>query len=313
MVDLGGFAQQIPSYDGAMRRRLFSGLLIGVCYLEFAPEPLSIWGEDSASELLKSWIAGIFFVLAALAIGAIVDIFADVFVVGLCGAVCWAAVAPKNAIMPKSKAAYYTAFLFHYTFSILPLIVSAIVAAALGMRRFPMNIPVNGDSLPFNRESRSRADMELPSVIEYGLRHPFCEYFEMSWRHLANKLEEKERRFVFNRFSGCADLVTLAAAIIISVLIALPSGRVMSNISTSLYVSDVFPIASVRYKVDVGDLGDVGPEGEPKELIIDGRVIVIPVLLVLVLAMFSMFYYIALRAAVHNCVELYKITLQTKD
>lgn len=272
-MDIKDIAQRIPFFDGAMRRRLFAGVTVVVAGVQFFPDLMPLKDVVSPDKLLSSWIGAIFLLLVVFAVGAVLEILGEVIVSGLIGAMIWSIVAPRHIPMPKTRYARNVTLGFLYTFVLPWLMFGALVAALFGVRGFPVPVALK-------TPGAKRVFGALPPIVKQGMRYPFGEFFDLSWRHMAKSADDEERRQIINKFNYCKDLNVLATVVLFILGMYLVSAGALFDITLTSETA-----TGAQRTIDVDFLGYF-------------------TIVAIVLSFVSFIYLLALAVALRSSLEL---------
>ena len=208
--------QEFSFNDGALRRKLISGLIV-VSAIVVADGSLLAFTPGELTSLLSSPVVALLLVLVIYIVGTIVELIGEQFLVRSVGATMWMLTLPIREIRPKSKTARILIWVLLYLFAIP---IAAYIAAFVGL--FGV-CPYREDPNKVNDPRAIAHYRKLPATVQRGLVDPFGEYFDLAWHQIAIRLDPPSNRFLLRRVGRIRDVLAITTALVLGAFALLAS------------------------------------------------------------------------------------------
>jgi hypothetical protein len=206
--------EQFSINDGALRRKLFSGLIVVAITATYWVPPKTM-AEIDVSALLTSPVIALLLVLTIYIVGTVVELVGELFLVRAVGASMWAMLIPVREINLSSRVARWLLRGLVY-FLVMPFFVYfAGLLGLLGM------CPYKEDISRIKNPASLKCFEEFPIAVRVGLTEPFGEYFDLAWHEVAGNLTPKAERFLLRLIGRIRDVLAITTALVVGDIVAL--------------------------------------------------------------------------------------------
>ncbi len=256
---------RIPLLDGAMRRRLFSGVIVMLAILLLYENHLPI-DKIMNDKILNSWIVGIFSLLIVFVFGSVVELLGTFFVKRGMASTIWAFWIPF-LLFSCENLVLRGLLIFSCYLLVLPIIFTWILFLGVAGYRF---------HVPFKLEPGSDEILDsLNGFVHRAFRAPFEDALDPAWRKLADRVSAGSRRSTMRKFALSED-VAMVSAVLISVL--------------AMYIPSDVEFCSWTGDTNVCTMQDRMNFAIP--------------LFVFVIASSAYLYFLSIRSAIQTCIDL---------
>lgn len=206
-------AEKIPYSEGGLRRRFTSGGMIVFAVLFLIYEsPTSSLETLTAKDLIASPVIALGLLVLIYAIGNIVEMIGELFIVRAVGETVWAGNRANEwwgrrsipvRLLVFIPLVYFAGFYFYYH----------ILRGLVGVSRYRWEVD------KFLSAKATRYFHNLPETIQNGLAHPLGDHFDSAWKYLQVHSTEEGKQWLVKLDSRNKDILTITSSLIVVLLL----------------------------------------------------------------------------------------------
>lgn len=216
-LDVDKLLEKLPVADGRFRRRMMAGGIVAlIAGLTYRKEATLSGGPLELKDLLLSPSLLFVGLVIVYAIGGVVEIFGQLFVIR--------AVGESNHFVRKTLASDNSR---HWIvewfvkigkmFVVIYGVYFALAKGIFGKTEYEF-VPSGTNVSPEGLQALAR----MPGKVRDGIVHPLGDNAEYAVQYLERRLDDRSRKFVEAKFRNCREMLVLLTSILVGGLLVLP-------------------------------------------------------------------------------------------
>ena len=249
----GTTLERLPYTDGSGRRRFVAGgiLLIGIAFFNW-PSVRAAVGEVNATDIIGIPVIAAGAVLVVYALGSIVEMLGEFFLIRAVSGVFWALGFPGRSMALRTSPLGKLSAGLLSAVAVFFLAVWNLLKGLLGRTNYAISLEPK--LTPKARELYAK----LPSKVVSGLSRPVGDDAEIALKHITELLPESDRKWARRLVNRAKDVSAITTALFLLAITAVGSG-VVGPLSTGVQAS-LLPFEQKKESIrrQVSDFGQGG-------------------------------------------------------
>lgn len=212
--------EKIPFFDGTFRRRFTAGGLIVLPTVLFAIThygiSISTFGKLEVKDILTSPMLAFGLLILIYAIGNLVEMLGEIFIIRIAGNVVWAFWVPLRLLSKSPRLVRYLArtLLWYPGFAFL--------FSYYGLKGMIGISDYKWDRLSESLSPDAQCLFDkLPSIVKRSLQEPFGNYGDIAWRYFKASSSQTQREWLSKIESRNKDILAIITALTIMYIFAI--------------------------------------------------------------------------------------------
>lgn len=218
---------RFPPADGALRRRFIAGGFVTLFLLFTGILPITEVVKIDIAVVIGSPVFVFAFLILVYAIGGIVEVIGQIFILRAIGELAWMVAYPYK----KNRSKGIGRVLLSYSIWLIPgyfLSYFYFFRGLLGITKFHLDLRLSANA--------SKIYDQLPERVQTGLSQPLGDEFDFAWKFLESKLRMEDKQWVHRRDARNKEVLAILSAMTIvaamgAVLLAPRLGQTLTDVS----------------------------------------------------------------------------------